>query len=165
MKDVTGIPPISDSARLVDNDNDKVALFNSYFESVFSSPIVVALSPVYPTWEGSMPDIELSQNGILKLINDSNENKASGPGGMHCHVLKECCGILSLFLRVLFDKFLSSGSLPEVWKISHVLPVYKGGKRNNVENYRPISLPCVCSKILEHIVYSSLAKHININNF
>lgn len=41
-KDVTGIPPIKDFGRLVDKDNDKAMLFNSYFESVSALPIAGA---------------------------------------------------------------------------------------------------------------------------
>lgn len=112
-----------------------------------------------------MPDIEISQDGILKLVNNLKENKATGPDGLSCRVLKECSEILSCFLYVLFENSLSSGCLPSEWKRAHVVPPHKSGPKNRVDNYRPISLLCVCSKILEHIIYSNLFKHLGINNF
>ena len=35
---------------------------------------------------------------------------------------------------------------------------------NNNNNYRPISLTCICYKIIEHIMPSQIAKHIAKNN-
>ena len=42
-------------------------------------------------------------------------------------------------------------------------PVFKKADRNNVTNYRPISLLISFSKVLEKITYDRL-KHIQINN-
>ena len=36
-----------------------------------------------------------------------------------------------------------------VWKTAHVAPVYKKGPKYNPEKYRPISLTCICCKLLE----------------
>ena len=46
-------------------------------------------------------------------------------------------------------------------------PVYKKGEHSNPTNYRPISLTCILGKTLEHIVASSITKHLsklNISN-
>jgi len=44
-----------------------------------------------------------------------------------------------------------------------VAPVFKKGNTNLAENYRPISLTCVCCKILEHIVCHSIRDHLDNN--
>lgn len=51
------------------------------------------------------------------------------------------------------------------WKIANVTPIYKTGSRYVVSNYRPVSLISVCCKVLEHIWYTSIVKHIEINAF
>ena len=52
---------------------------------------------------------------------------------------------------------------PVIWKTAAVVPIFKEGKKTNPCNYRPISLPltCICSKILEHVVYSSISQHLD----
>ena len=43
----------------------------------------------------------------------------------------------------------------------YLVPVFKKGDRGSVENYSPISLTSVTSKILEHIVHSSIMDHLD----
>ena len=45
-----------------------------------------------------------------------------------------------------------------------VMPIYKKGLKTDPSNYRPISLTCICCKIMEHIVLSHIGKHIAKNN-
>ena len=54
-------------------------------------------------------------------------------------------------LRYIFSNSLAQGIFPEEIKIAQITPIYKGGEKENVVNYRPISvLPCF-SKILERL--------------
>ena len=58
----------------------------------------------------------------------------------------------------LFNTSLSSGTLPKIWKIAHVTPVYKNkGNAEDVNNYRPISVTSVVCKLLE----KNIVKHIH----
>ena len=61
----------------------------------------------------------------------------------------------------LFQKSLDSGTVPPIWKDANVAPAYKKGERSNPANYRPISLTCILCKTLEHIVASSITKHLS----
>ena len=56
---------------------------------------------------------------------------------------------------------LDSRTLPPIWKDANVAPVCKKGERSNPVNYRPISLTCIFGKTLEHIVASSITKHLS----
>ena len=42
-----------------------------------------------------------------------------------------------------------------------VTPVFKKGAKSKPENYRPISLTCILSKVLEHIIVSSIMNHLD----
>ena len=62
---------------------------------------------------------------------------------------------------MLFNKSLRLGIFPGDWKLANIVPIFKKGKRDLVENYRPISLLPVISKILELCVLGGLRDHIS----
>ena len=49
-----------------------------------------------------------------------------------------------------------SGTIPEEWKLANIVPVHKKGDKEYVENYRPISLLCITSKVLERCVLNNI---------
>ena len=53
---------------------------------------------------------------------------------------------------------------PEKWKIAQVTPLHKGGVRNDINNYRPISILPTLSKILKKHVANSLLKFLRDND-
>lgn len=59
-------------------------------------------------------------------------------------------------LTKLFNMSISKGCFPNRWKIARVTPLYKDGPRDLCDNYRPISVLSVLSKLLEKHVAASL---------
>ncbi len=55
---------------------------------------------------------------------------------------------------------LEIGEIPDDWKSANVSPLYKKNDRTEAVNYRPVSLTCICCKILEHIVSSNINSHL-----
>lgn len=106
-----------------------------------------------------MPKISISKAGVLKLLLNVKENKATGPDGIPGNLLKICASELADVLTLLFQASLDQGRLPEAWKQAFIVPVFKKGDRKRIENYRPISLTSVTSKLLEHIIHSSIMDH------
>ena len=51
---------------------------------------------------------------------------------------------------------LEEGYIPSEWKLANVVPVYKKDGKDHVENYRPISLLCIISKVLERCVLNRI---------
>ena len=64
-----------------------------------------------------------------------------------------CSGLIFPNIHHLFTISLSRQIILEEWRINLVVPFRKSGNKSEVSNYRPISLLCVVSKILEHLVY------------
>ena len=59
---------------------------------------------------------------------------------------------------------IDSSVFPSVWKTALVAPLHKDGPRDDVNNYRPIAVLPVLSKILERHVTKSLTNYLNENN-
>lgn len=51
-------------------------------------------------------------------------------------------------------------ALPEDWKLGNITPIYKGGKRQDRSNYRPVSLTSVVCKIFEKCIRDVVMEHM-----
>ena len=68
-------------------------------------------------------------------------------------------------LTKLFNKSLSLSKFPKLWKEANISPIYKRkGTASDSQNYRPISLLCCLSKILEKIVFKHIYNHLTENS-
>ena len=58
-------------------------------------------------------------------------------------------------IMLIFQKMLETGYVPDMRKISQILPLYKNkGVATNHENYRGSNILCTISKIFEQIIYN-----------
>ena len=64
-------------------------------------------------------------------------------------------------LTMIFHASLDQGKIPHDWKNAFISPIFKKGDRHKPSNYRPVSLTSICCKILEHIVYNHVIKHLD----
>ena len=63
--------------------------------------------------------------------------------------------------RGIFNQSLSSGQIPTEWKSADITPIHKKDSAEPAENYRPISLLPIVSKVLERCVFNCLYGHVN----
>ena len=59
-------------------------------------------------------------------------------------------------LTQIVNASLSQGTVPSEWKYAKVTPLYKKGMSTDMDNYRPISVLPVVSKVLERVVHHQL---------
>ena len=111
-----------------------------------------------------MADITISTVGVEKLLKGLNRNKAVGPDNVHPWVLSEVASDLAPMLSHLYQQSLSYGRIPADWKRANVCPIYKKNDSSVPSNYRPVSLTCICCKLLEHIISSNLMDFFESNN-
>ena len=48
------------------------------------------------------------------------------------------------------------GSLPKEWKLANVVPIHKKGSKDDIKNYKPISITCLVMKLFERILKEEL---------
>ena len=117
-----------------------------------------------PSGSSNMSYITVDIPGVEKLLKNIKPNKAAGPNAIPCRIMKEAAHVLALVLADLFNTSLQSRKIPADWKLARVSPVFKKGNTNDASNYRPISLTCVCCKLLEHIISHEIRKHLDNHN-
>lgn len=110
-----------------------------------------------------MPDILVTNSGVVKLLCLLDTRKSVGPDNISPHVLKEASHEIAPVLTFIFNQSLSSGIVPEDWRTANIFALHKKGPKDLAENYRPISLTSICCKTLEHIVYSGISKFLEDN--
>ncbi len=132
---------------------DKAELFNSYFFDQFSD---ASQYDIEVDWSNDNKfDIDFCHTKIRKLLLGINSNKACGSDGIHSNLLKICAVSVAYPLSLMFRISYNSGCIPREWKLAHVVPVHKGSK-DNIENYRPISLTSLVMKTFERLLKEEL---------
>ena len=124
-------------------------------------PINIPKLPGPPNTE--MPKFEITIQGVTKLLEGLNGRKAPGPDECPNLILKNAANEISPFLKIIFDQSLQTGKLPDDWVDANVAPVFKKGDRHSPANYRPISLTCVCAKLLKRMICKQIMSHFSEN--
>jgi len=105
----------------------------------------------------------VSNETVLKLLCGLSTSKATGLDKISSKVLKIAAPTISPSITYIINHAISSCCFPDDWKVARVIPIYKKGPRNQPENYRPISILPVISKIMERIVYNQLYSYLSDN--
>ena len=151
-----GIPVLRTETKLCTTDADKADSLNQHFQSVFTPPSEDPVPDKGTSPFPSIPNLIIHQEGVFKQLNQLNPSKACGPDELPPRLLKTVAEELSPALTVLFQQSIDSGTVPSQWRQAVVTSIYKEGAKSDPANYRPISLTCLCCKILEHIVLSHM---------
>ena len=90
--------------------------------------------------------------------------KAVGLDNLPARLLKDAADTVAKPLTIILNASLQSGRVPDDWKAARVIPLFKKGKAEDMDNYRPISILPVLSKILEGAVHRQLYHHLQQHN-
>jgi hypothetical protein len=101
---------------------------------------------------------------LSSAINDLQNKKSTNLNDISMHLVKSSFTSISSPLLHIFNKSLEQGVVPDKFKVAKVIPVFKSGDPLDMNNYRPISLLCSFSKILEKIVFIRLMNYLSANN-
>ena len=162
-KEQCGIPDLKANNQIIKTPKEKANILNSQFSSVFSNPQPQIdnhdTNKVFP----KMNDIKVNKNGVLKLLVNIKEHKATGADEIPGMLLKLLATEIHEIYTILFQTSLDQGVLPSDWKKAKIMPLFKKGDKSNPENYRPISLTSISCKLLEHIIHSNIMDHLENN--
>ena len=150
----------SDNSRVKASTPSEVAeLFNQYFVSVFASD---QGTPAPERENGQLldsglflTDVILSVSEVEQTLLNLEASKATGPDELPAKILKETAEVIAPLLTELFNKSLRLGCLPEDWKLANIVPVFKKDNKEQAENYRPISLLSIASKVMESCSFNA----------
>ena len=140
-------------------------LFGDYFSSNFTTD-----DGVLPSFPSRVPEdvslcyIPFDQDSILKALKKLRPDSAGGPDGLQPCFLKKISNYIILPLSIMFESFFLNSYIPPIWKKANVKPVMKSGSASLTSNYRPISLTCSCSKLMESIISKHMLEYLLDNH-
>ena len=97
-----------------------------------------------------------SSSIVFSLLSKLSKSKATGLDKISARLLRECPDLISDSLSIIFNRSIITGIFPDDWKCSKVIPLFKQGKRKDLNNYRPISIIPIVAKVFERIIYDQV---------
>ena len=101
-------------------------------------------------------DIEISIREINKAIKNLKYSKSAGPDLIINEFLKYGFHVLKPYLHKLFNVISSTGTYPGLRGEGFIIPIFKKGDIENVENYPGITLLSVVDKLFTSILNNRL---------
>ena len=152
---------ISDNGEVISSDADKANCFNDYFSSVYTLENIEQLPCLNNRSNNtSLSSIRITQELVEVELGKLNISKAAGPDNLHAKVLHELRKNISKPLSEIFNKSLAEGKLPPDWKSAILKPLHKKGSKNQVSNYRPVSLTAISCKVMERIIRKEMMMYL-----
>ena len=101
---------------------------------------------------------EVSVEEVYKEIRKLSPRKSAQSTDIPIRVLKENADIFADYICGFFNESIKKSTFPSILKNANITPVFKKEYRGSKENYRPVSILPVISKIFEKL----LCKQITI---
>ena len=159
-----GVSDLTSNGVLHSDPKTKANILNNQFFSVFTIEDTKQLPTTDLHVSEKVTQLIITPEGVLKQLLNLNPNKAPGPDQIPPWFLKDYAINIYVILTDLFQTSVNSGTIPKRWKEANICGVFKKGNKNDPANYRPVSLTCVCCKILEHIIHSHVMKFLDKHN-
>ena len=158
---------------IITAESDLAKLFNNYFVNVASKlqePIINSEFEYLNTFvESKVPNdvefkIPLTNAAFVNtFLSNLNISKSTGLDNIGPKILKLSANIIAPSLVYIINKSITSGTFPSVWKEAKVKPLFKSGDKDDINNYRPISILPTVSKLIEKWVDVNFS--LFLNNF
>ena len=112
----------------------------------------------------TMKMIEMNTKEIKMAIRFTKRTSAAGPDGLRMAVLSEACSHVLRPLQTLYNAINMSGNIPANFKIARVIMIHKKNSKQEMGNYRPISMENHIAKVWERVLNTRLMIHLNRHN-
>ena len=115
------------------------------------------------TYNNAFEFTEIDDMTVKKVIDSLQAKNSSGFDGYSTKFLKYITPAIIKPLTLLTQQVLTTGIFPDKLKLAKVIPIYKKGEQALINNYRPISLLPVISKVLEKILANQISSFFERN--
>uniref|UniRef100_A0A6G5ABT2 Putative tick transposon n=1 Tax=Rhipicephalus microplus TaxID=6941 RepID=A0A6G5ABT2_RHIMP len=100
----------------------------------------------------------------MSILGSLDNKSAAGEDGIKASPVKAVAHDIAKPLTHIFNEMISSGIYPDRLKIARVTLLHKGGKCNELGNYRPISVLSIFAKVAEKVLCTRFNKFLSAKN-
>jgi hypothetical protein len=98
---------------------------------------------------------EIDKKAVYKALRKVKDKCTAGTDVIPAFLLRDYANVFVYSLTALFNLSLKTSTYPVSWKS----PIHKKGNKSEVENYRPVTLLCNFSKVLQTVLHSIILNH------
>ena len=151
---IESIPPLDTGGEILVDDKAKANAFNTYFQK---ASLIDDSNSEVPNeilfFEHALQGIHITLQDVIDQIRVLDVTKSYGPDQISPLFLKEGGLPLAQSLCQLYNLSLRLSTVPKQWKMANIVPIHKKEEKDDIKNYRPVSLLSVVGKIMERIVF------------
>ena len=148
--------------------------FNTFFVNI-GAKLAAALPSSTINFTSFMPSLsntnlselnfqEIDACDLLPIIENLSIKKATGYDNISIRAVKENKLTIIPILVYLTNLVIENSVFPQCMKVARVTPLLKKGDTTDCNNYRPISILSVISKIIERVLAMQITEHMELNS-
>lgn len=149
------------------NREEIVEVATRYYEKLYSSEEDIEEAEIPDQQHLEIQEFKekysILQDEVTKAIDELKTEKAPGHDGITNDLLIHGKEVICPKLQELFNRILYEVEIPNQWTISKIILLYKKGLKEDISNYRPISLSATLYKVFAKIIQKRMRKKINEN--
>ena len=154
---------LSGDGKLLVDSNDKAELFNETFSAEQSNEDVVIPSGCHP--EPHLTKFAFRSRDAKTILDGLDSWGGEDPDGFIPLIFKKMSSVLSPKLSRVYRHLFKNSLFPDERKIGNIAPVPKGALSADSNNYRPITILPVMSKVAEKLIFKPLYKYLEANAY
>lgn len=153
---------------IITNSSQVASIFNKFFTDVGRNPSIKLPDQAHTYENGPLNSLYLyptNVSEVLEVVRKLKNSSTCDSFGISNNIIKKLAPWIVPYIVQMINKSFVEGIVPKKLKLAKVIPIYKGSDKNDLNNYRPISILPIFAKILENLVKKRLLEFLINNNF
>ena len=160
----------NNTGNLVESPTEVAEIFNNFYQEKVEK-IIKSLPKAGQPPTDKAPDYvqnfkfkTVNVKQVRKLIMSLSSSNATGHDGISNFLVKASCPVICPVLTRVVNNCIRKAEFPETWKVGKITVLHKKGEKTITNNYRPITLLCSLSKIIEKVMFKQILEYFTVNN-
>ena len=98
---------------------------------------------------------------VAKILIGLDAAKATGLDAIPAIFLRDGADVIAPYVTHIINLSISQAKVPHDFKKARVTALHKKGRRDEVSNYRPVSILSILSKIFERVIHEQISNYVN----